>query len=86
MALSLSRITNLLYRYKSLLILALAALLAELAYAILNLSAMPIYVAKTLHAGTYLGYIGGTFLAIEALSRPGMGALGDKLEERNFCF
>ena len=79
MALSLSRITNLLYRYKSLLILALAALLAELAYAILNLSAMPIYVAKTLHAGTYLGYIGGTFLAIEALSRPGMGALGDKI-------
>ena len=66
-------------RNKSLIALAMAALIAELAYAILNLSAMPVYVAKTLHEGSNLGFIGGTFLAVEALSRPGLGALGDRI-------
>ena len=60
-------------------ILGSAALLAELAYAILNLSAMPMYVDKGLHEFSHYGLILGTFLATEALSRPALGALGDRI-------
>lgn len=69
-----------LYReYRSLIMLASAALLAELAYAVLNLSGMAMYVDKSLHIGQYWGFIFGTFLAVEALSRPALGALGDRI-------
>lgn len=60
-------------------ILGAAALLAELAYAILNLSAMPMYVDKGLHEFAHYGLIFGTFLAVEAVSRPAMGAIGDRI-------
>lgn len=59
--------------------LVLAALLAELAYAILNLSAMPVYVKYSLNQGAMLGIIISTFLLTEAVSRPAFGALGDKI-------
>lgn len=65
--------------YRALIILGAAALFAELAYAILNLSAMPMYVDKGLHEFAHYGLIFGTFLAVEAVSRPGMGALGDRI-------
>jgi len=74
-----TRIRQFLHEYRSLLILGCAALLAELAYAILNLSAMPMYVSKELHEGSHYGWIFGTFLATEALSRPALGALGDRI-------
>lgn len=76
---STSPTRNFFSEYRSLLILGSAALLAELAYAILNLSAMPIYVKKGLHLFPYYGIIFGTFLATEALSRPALGALGDRI-------
>lgn len=76
---STSPIRKFLQEYRSLLILGSAALLAELAYAILNLSAMPMYVDKGLHEFSHYGIIFGTFLATEALSRPALGALGDKI-------
>ena len=60
-------------------ILGSASLLAELAYAILNLSAMPMYVDKGLHEFSHYGLIFGTFLAAEAISRPALGALGDRI-------
>jgi len=74
-----TRIRELLGEYKTLLILASAAALAELAYSVLNLSGMPMYVDKTLRAGAYWGYIFGTFLAVEALSRTPLGVLGDRI-------
>ncbi len=67
-----------LHEYRALMILGRAALLAELAYAILNLSAMPMYVDKGLHEFSHYGLIFGTFLATEAVSRPALGALGDE--------
>jgi MFS family permease len=76
---SLTQIRQSLHEYRSLLILGSAALLAELAYAILNLSAMPMYVDKGLHEFSHYGLIFGTFLATEALSRPALGALGDRI-------
>lgn len=74
-----SRVRNFLREYRSLMILGSAALLAELAYAILNLSAMPMYVDKGLHEFSHYGLIFGTFLATEAVSRPALGALGDRI-------
>lgn len=59
--------------------LASAALIAELAYAVLNLSGMPMYVDKTLGRLSQMGFILGAFLGAEALSRPMLGALGDKI-------
>lgn len=76
---SFTRIRESLHEYRSLLILGTAALLAELAYAILNLSAMPMYVDKGLHQFQHYGLIFGTFLATEAVSRPALGALGDRI-------
>ncbi len=67
------------HQYRAILMLAAAALLAELAYAVLNLSAMPMYVDKSLNLGKSWGFIFGTFLAVEALSRPALGALGDRI-------
>lgn len=76
---STDRIRQFLHEYRALLILGSAALLAELAYAILNLSAMPMYVDKGLHEFRHYGIIFGTFLAMEAVSRPALGALGDRI-------
>lgn len=53
--------------------------MAELAYAILNLSALPMYVKFVLHREPFWGMILSTFLLTEALSRPAFGALGDKI-------
>lgn len=64
---------------RALISLTVAALLAELAYAILNLSAMPMYVKMSLNKGSMLGVIISTFLLTEAVSRPVFGALGDKI-------
>lgn len=65
--------------YKSLLSLGAACLLAELAYAILNLSALPMYVKFSLDRGAEWGFIFSTFLLTEAVSRPPAGALGDRI-------
>jgi len=74
-----SRIKEFIREYKTLLMLGCAALIAELAYAILNLSGMPMYVGKTLGRFGQMGFIMGAFLGAEALSRPMLGALGDKV-------
>jgi len=73
-----SRAREFLREYRALLVLGGAALLAELAYAVLNLSAMPMYV-NGLGQFSHYGLIFGTFLAVEALSRPALGALGDRI-------
>ena len=64
---------------RSLLSLGFAALLAELAYAILNLSALPVYAKYTLHSEQIFGAMLSTFLLTEAIGRPMFGALGDKI-------
>jgi len=74
-----STIRKFLHDNRSLLSLGVAALLAELAYAILNLSALPMYVAFSLKEGSVLGLIISTFLLTEAVARPAFGALGDKI-------
>lgn len=79
-----SQVRTFLHEYRLLLVLGLAALLAELAYAILNLSALPVYVNYSLHEGQWWGLIYGTFLLLEAGSRPALGALSDKYGRKPF--
>ncbi len=79
MALSASVIVGFVRKYRSLLSLGAAATLAELAYAILNLSALPMYVSFVLKQQAALGIVISTFLLTEALSRPWFGALGDRI-------
>lgn len=56
-----------------------AAFFAELAYTVLNLSSLPMYVGVYLKQVDVLGVILSVFLLTEALSRPWFGALGDKI-------
>jgi len=76
---SISEIGRFTAKYRLLFVLGSAALLAELAYAILNLSALPMYVTFTLKEGPALGLILSVFLLTEAVTRPIFGALGDKI-------
>ena len=72
-----------LFRYRTIIGLGVISLLAELAYMTLNQSALQPYVEKELHlqAG-WLTWIYATFLLVEALCRPGFGALGDRIGRR----
>lgn len=72
-------IKNFLRNNRYLLAIGAAALFAELAYAVLNLSVLPMYVKYVLHQEEKLGLILSTFLLTEAVSRPAFGALGDKI-------
>jgi len=67
------------HKHRNVIVLGTAAFFAELAYAILNLSAMPMYVVYVLGRGEALGLIISTFLLTEAVSRPAFGALGDRI-------
>ena len=70
-------------RHPVILTLGMIALLAELGYATLNQSGLPPYVDKELHLGAgWLGWIMATFLLVESLARPGLGALGDRIGRR----
>lgn len=68
-----------LLRQKRILHLLLIALMAELAYAILNISAMPVYLKndRGFPEGT-IGFIVATFLLSEAVLKGPMGSLADK--------
>ncbi|MEX2242500.1 MAG: MFS transporter [Fimbriimonadaceae bacterium] len=68
-----------LWRHKKVLHLLVIALLAELAYAVLNISAMPVYLKndRGFPEGT-IGLIIATFLLSEALCKGPMGHLADK--------
>ena len=76
---SISTIRGFTSKYRALMSLAAAALLAELAYAILNLSALPVYSKYVLHSEQVFGLMLSTFLLAEAIGRPIFGALGDRI-------
>ncbi len=68
-----------LWRNRNVLSLLLVALLAELAYAVLNISAMPVYLKndRGFPEGT-IGLIIATFLLAEAVFKGPMGSLADR--------
>jgi DHA1 family multidrug resistance protein-like MFS transporter len=53
--------------------------LAQLGWATLNFSALPVWVNFDLRLGKYLGLILGAFMLTEAVLRPTCGALSDKI-------
>jgi DHA1 family multidrug resistance protein-like MFS transporter len=55
------------------------ALLAQLGWMALNFSALPMWVEKELNQGSHLGVIMGAFMLTEALFRPTLGKLSDKI-------
>jgi DHA1 family multidrug resistance protein-like MFS transporter len=68
-----------LFRQKKVLHLLAIALLAELAYAVLNISAMPVYLKNDRGFGEgVIGFIVATFLLSEAVLKGPMGSLADR--------
>ena len=59
--------------------LGIVALLAQMGWATLNFSALPMWVQFDLDQGQYLGVILGAFMLTEALLRPSLGALSDRV-------
>jgi DHA1 family multidrug resistance protein-like MFS transporter len=63
-----------------LLAIAMVAGLAELAYAVMNISAMPVYLKFSMHYGaTVIASIGTAFLFCEGLMKGPFGVLGDRI-------
>lgn len=67
--------------YSVLFYLSIVAMLAELAYGIVNQSALPPYVQE-LGLTAQIGIIYATFLAIETLFKSPMGSIGDRIGRR----
>ena len=77
---ALGKVVSRLERSKSIMALGVIALLAELGYATLNQSALQPYVAYELGLGAkWVSWTLAVFLLVEALFRPIMGAIGDRI-------
>lgn len=59
--------------------LGIVGLLAQLGWATLNFSALPVWVQFDLKRGHELGLILGTFMLTEAVLRPSLGGLSDRI-------
>lgn len=59
---------------------------AELAYAVVNILAIPVYVSKELGIGDWVGIVMGAFLLAEAVGRLWLGALSDIIGRRPLIF
>lgn len=68
--------------YRAVIIIGLSAFFIELGYSIINISTLPVYLTQELHAVRFLGVLLGTQEAFDTLSRPFLGALGDKIGRR----
>src|SRR5436190_19790148 len=64
----------------TLIAIAVVAGLAELAYAVMNISAMPVYLKFSMHYGDFvIGLIGISFLFFEGVMKGPFGVLGDHI-------
>lgn len=63
-----------------LLAIVLVSALAELSYAVVNLSAMPVFITKTAHLDVrWVGIIGTAYLIAEGVLKSPFGLLGDRI-------
>lgn len=62
--------------------LGLVALFAQLGWMALNFSALPMWMQYKLDMGATLGWVMGAFMLTEAIFRPSLGALGDRIGRR----
>ena len=64
----------------ALIAIAIVAALAELAYAVMNVSAMPVYLRDSMHYGAAsVAGIGTAFLFCEGVTKGAFGVLGDRI-------
>lgn len=70
--------------YRPLVLLGAFAIVSELGYAIVNISAMPMFVEIELKHGFYLGYVAAAYLLSEALFRAPLGVVSDRLGRKPF--
>ena len=62
--------------------LGVVGFFAQAGWATLNFSALPMWVQFHLHQGRYLGFIVGAFMVTEAVFRPFLGSLSDRIGRR----
>lgn len=74
-------VAKILTEYKTLIYLCLISAIAELAFAIMNQSAIPPYL-ETINLKSQAGFIIGVFLIVEAVLKSPMGSLGDRIGRR----
>lgn len=67
--------------YHTLIYLSIVSFVAELAYAVVNQSALPPYLVN-IGLETHIGVIIGMFLVVEAILKSPMGTLGDRIGRR----
>jgi MFS family permease len=59
--------------------IGIVSFFAQAAWATLNFSALPMWVHFHLHQGQYIGIIIGSFIVVEAVLRPFLGSVSDKI-------
>lgn len=59
--------------------LGIVGIFAQMGWTTLNFSALPVWVTFDLHLGQHLGLILGAFMLTEAIFRPSLGALSDRI-------
>ena len=64
--------------YRPVLLIAASAFFCELGFSTINISTLPVYLSKELHAVQWLGFILGFQNLFDTISRPFLGALGDR--------
>ena len=72
---------SLLSTYRALIYLGIVSAVAELAYGVMNQSAIPPYVQE-LGLTAHIGLIYAGFLVVETIFKSPMGSLGDRLGRR----
>ncbi|MHB1457450.1 MAG: MFS transporter [Armatimonadota bacterium] len=77
----MNKIRHLYKTYTTLIYLSIVSVIAELAYAVMNQSAIPPYLEQ-IGFKVQAGIVIGTFLLIEAIFKSPMGSLGDRLGRR----
>lgn len=60
--------------------------MGELAYAIVNVLAMPVFIAREKNLGAQLGLVMGAFLLTESVGRPFLGSLSDRFGRKPLIF
>jgi MFS family permease len=68
--------------FRPVILIAVAAFFCELGFSTINISTLPVYLSVELHAVKWLGLILGLQTLCDTLSRPVLGALGDRIGRR----
>ncbi len=68
--------------YRPVILIAVATFFCELGFSTVNISTLPVYLSHELHKVEWLGFILGFQTMFDTVSRPFLGALGDRVGRR----